>query len=323
MGRPQRATAAAGGAAPTTKTAAQLRMEVTLLEKAVEERKLLFVDLCEQSGTSQATSPHAAGTSSATAATSTEGHQTPHVLSPEDPAAEARRLLARNAFLRDELHILESMERQYANDPRVRDKRNEVQVVRMQIAQVEREIQTLQTVKKRRDKGLRAIGRSEEQTRRMRGQQHEVNAELREEVRQLTEELREAEKADIEVHDRCARLRAQVKLSVTDADVQELRQQLHRQDAEIQVLAKKEAAWRQRRASVREEDHKTVAKYRRECAKLDEEVERLQELLYQKDLELKRSYQLVGRYGGVSGVAVAAGSAGEPGEEADAGELAQ
>ncbi|AYU80249.1 hypothetical protein CGC20_13615 [Leishmania donovani] len=272
--------AEAAAVVPPTKTVAQLRTEVDLLENAIKDRKLLFLDLCEQRGASAAADEDAT-----------------RVTPPEDPVEEARRLASRNAFLRDELKVLDAVERQYANDPRVRDKRNEVRLVQMQIAQVEREVDTLQKVKKWRDEGLRAIGRTEEQTRRMRGQQHEMNSQLREEVRQRMEELRELEKADMEVHTRFARLQDQVKLSVTDADVQQLRQTLEAQNTEIENLSGKEAAWRKQRASVREEDYRIVAKYNGECAKLAEEEERLHELLRQKELELKRSYFLLKRYG--------------------------
>ncbi|CAG9577195.1 conserved hypothetical protein [Leishmania major strain Friedlin] len=272
------AEAAAG--VPPTKTIAQLRMEVDLLENAIKDRKLLFLDLCEQRSASAAADEDAT-----------------RVTPPEDPLEEARRLASRNALLRDELKVLGAIERQYANDPRVRDKRNEVRLVQMQIAQVEREVDTLQMVKKWRDEGLRAIGRTEEQTRRMRGQQNEMNSHLREEVRQRMEELRELEKTDMEVHTRFVRLQDQVKLSVTDADVQQLRQTLEAQNAEIENLSSKEATWRKQRASVREEDYRVVAKHSGECAKLAEEEERLQELLRQKESELKRSYYLLKRYG--------------------------
>ncbi|CBZ28457.1 conserved hypothetical protein [Leishmania mexicana MHOM/GT/2001/U1103] len=275
--------AEASAGVPHTKTVAQLRTEVDLLENAIKDRKLLFLDLCEQWG-----------------ASATADEEATQVPPPEDPVAEARRLDTRNAFLRDELKVLDAIEKQYANDPRVRDKRNEVRLVQMQIAQVEREIDTLQKVKKWRDEGLRAIGRTEEQTRRMRGQQHEMNAQLKEEVRQGMEELRELEKVDMEVHTRLARLQDQVKLSVTEADVQQLRQMLEAQKAEIEDLSGKEAAWRKQRASVREEDYRTVSKYNSECATLAEEEERLQALLRQKGLELKRSYYLLKRYGSVS-----------------------
>ncbi|KAG5499822.1 hypothetical protein GH5_03957 [Leishmania sp. Ghana 2012 LV757] len=277
----------AAAVAPETKTIAQLQAEVKLRERAIEDRKLLFLDLCEQSGAPAAL-----------------GRQDDRMAPSDDPVAEARRLISRNAFLRDELKAIDAMERQYANDPRVRDKRNEVRLVQMQIAQVEREVDTLQQVKRRRDKGLRAIGRTEERTRCMRGQQHEMNAELREGVRRLMEELRELEKTDMEVRARCARLQDQVKLSVTDTDVQQLRQELQQQSAEIENLASKEALWRKHHASVREEDHRIVAKYRRECAKLTEEAERLQGLLRQKDLELRRSYHLLGRFASVPGLSV-------------------
>ncbi|KAG5474997.1 hypothetical protein CUR178_04447 [Leishmania enriettii] len=281
----------AAAVAPEKKTIAQLQAEVKLYERAIEDRKLLFLDLCEQSG-----------------APAVSGRQDDVTAPSDDPLAEARRLISRNAFLRDELKAIDAMERQYANDPRVRDKRNEVRLVQMQIAEVEREVDTLQEVKRRRDKGLRAIGRTEERTRRMRGQQHEMNSELREEVRCLMEELRELEKTDMEVRARCARLQDQVKLSVTDADVQKLRQELQQQSVEIENLASKEALWRRNHASAREEDHRAVVKYRRECAKLTEEAERLRGLLRQKDLELRRSYHLLGRFASVPSLSVVDGS---------------
>ncbi|KAG5474328.1 hypothetical protein LSCM1_03108 [Leishmania martiniquensis] len=283
--RPLRSKAVgAAAAASETKTAAQLQVEANSLEKAIEDRKLLFLDLCEQSGASAVLG------------------QDDLIAPSDDPLAEARRLTSRNNFLRDELKAIDAIERQYANDPRVRDKQNEVRLVQMQIAQVEREVETLQQVKKRRDKGLRAIGRTEETTRRMRGQQREMNSELQEEARHLMEELRELKKTDMEVHARCARLQDQVKLSVTDADVEQLREELQQQSAEIETLSGKEAAWRKHRASVREEDHRLVEKYRRECAKLTEEAERLQEVLRQKDLELRRSYHVLGRFSSITGL---------------------
>lgn len=284
----------------------KLRDEVTRLERELEDRKLAFVDLCERSGTSAAVTPAAGAAASPP-------------LPPVDAAAgdlavEARQLTTRNAFLTGEIKMLEAMERKYANDPRVLDKRNEVKLVRMQVAQVEREIATLQTVKKRRDVGLRAIGKSEEQARRVRGQQHEANAELREEVKALMEELRSLEKTDIDMHERCARLQDQIRLSATDDDVRRLRDEIAQCDDEIRALAASETVLRQRRASVREEDHRSVAKMRRECAALEEEETRLQQLLQHKDLELKRSYQAVGRYNMPSG-----GEEGGDGADAYAG----
>lgn len=277
----------------------ELRSEVKRLEVELEERKLLFVDLCEISGTSTAAMPAAGAAGALLSLPPVNAACAPAAAaaatSSNDLAAEAQQLTSRNAFLTNEIKILEAMERQHANDPRVLDKRNEVKLVRMQIAQVEREIATLQTVKKRRDVGLRAIGRSEEQARRARGQQHEANAELREEVKELMEELRVMEKTDIDMHERCARLQSQVKLSVTDDDVRALRDEVAQYDMEIAKLAETEAAWRQRRASVRKEDYRVVAKMRRECAALEEEELRLQKLLQRKDVELKRSYQAVGR----------------------------
>ncbi|CAM39627.2 conserved hypothetical protein [Leishmania braziliensis MHOM/BR/75/M2904] len=296
--QPRSKAAEAANAASQAKTAAQLRMEVKLLENAIDDRKLLFLDLCEKCGASVAA-----------------GSSADWVTPPEDPEAEERRLTNRNAFLRDELQALDALERQYTSDPRVRDKRNEVRLVQMQIAQVEQEVSTLQEVKRRRDKGLRAIGRTEEQARRMRGQQHEMNSEMREEVRKLTESLRELEKMDMEMHARCARLQDQVKLSVTDADVERLQQEMQRQNIEIGKLTAREDMWRKQRASVREEDHRIVAKYHQECARLAEEAERLQALLSQKDLELKRSYDLVRRFGGVPGARMSGVSGGGDDEE--------
>ncbi|KPA85443.1 hypothetical protein ABB37_01743 [Leptomonas pyrrhocoris] len=263
----------------------ELRSEIKKLESILEDRKLLFVDLCEMSGTSTAVTPGTGASPSL-----------PRIAAASDDlAAEARQLAARNAFLTSEIAVLESMERQFASDPRVLDKRNEVKLVRMQIAQVERDIATLQTVKKRRDVGLRAIGRSEEQVRRARGQQQEVNTELREEVRQLTEELRGLERTDIDTHERYARLQDQIKLSVTDNDVQALRDEVTKLEADIESLLAKEAAVREKRASARDEDHRSIVKTRRECAAMEEEEARLRNVLMQKDLELKRSYQAVGR----------------------------
>jgi chromosome segregation ATPase len=270
---------------PLAQTLPELRNEVRRLEAELEDRKLLFVDLCEASGTSTAVTP-AAGASSGSPSLPLVGP-----VAVNDVAAEASRLTSRNAFLTEEIKMLEAIERKFANDPRVLDKRNEVKLVRMQIAQVEREVATLQTVKKRRDVGLRAIGKSEEQARRVRGQQHKINAELREEVKQLMEELRGLEKTDIDMHERCARLQDQVKLSVTDADVRALRDEVAQYDVDIEKLAETEATWRQRQASAREEEHRSIAKMRRECAALEEEEARLQKLLQQNDLKLKRSYQ--------------------------------
>ncbi|GET90011.1 hypothetical protein, conserved [Leishmania tarentolae] len=288
----KRGEAAAG--LPHTKTIAELQKEVHLLEKTINDRKIMFLDLCEEKGASSATDQGA----------------TPLTF-PNDPVAEARQLARRNAFLRDELKSLDAIERQYASDPRVRDKRNEVRLVQMQIAQVEREIDTLQKIKKWRDEGLRAIGRTEEQTRRMRGQQHEMNSQLREEVKQLMEELRELERADMEVHTRFARLQDQVKLSVTDAHVQQLREQLEEQKAEIEHLSSKEAMWRKQRSTVRDEDYRMVSKCNSECAKLAEEEERLQELLRQKESELKRSCFLLQRYAAASHAPVGGTSDGD------------
>ncbi|KPI89142.1 hypothetical protein ABL78_1786 [Leptomonas seymouri] len=273
-------------------TIAELRREVNRLEKVLEDRKLLFVDLCETGGASVATTP----------ASDTAGafpNLPPIGAAAKELAAEMRNLAARNAFLAGEIKILESIERQYASDPRVLDKRNEIRLVRMQIAQVEREVSTLQTVKKRRDIGLRAIGKSEEQVRRARGQQHGVDTELRDEVKQLMEEFRGLEKTDIDAHERCARLQDQLKLSVTDADVRALRDEIKKYEEEIELLSAKEVAketaLRQRGSTPREDDHSRIVKLRRECAALEEEEAHLQQLLHQKDAELKRSYQGVGR----------------------------
>ncbi|KAG5500417.1 hypothetical protein JKF63_03510 [Porcisia hertigi] len=278
MSRRPRSKAESAGS--EEKTVAELQLEVQLLEKTIEERELSLLGRLNQRGAAGAT-----------------GHDSFEGTSPKDPGEEARHLARRNAFLRDELTLLEAMERRYASDPHVRDKRNEVRLVEMQIAQAERDVETLQVVRKRRNKGLRAIGDTEEKARRMRGQQELLTSELREEARQLMEVLRELQKKDIELHERCARLKDQVKLSVTDADVRRLKQELEEQRVEIEKLAHKEAMTRKERSSMLEEEQRAVERQRRECAQLSEEVTRLQSVLHQKDLELKRTYQLLVRCG--------------------------
>lgn len=209
--------------------------------------------------------------------------------------AEENRLRERNVYLRRELNIMQKAEKKYATDPRVLDKRNEVKAVQLEIEQVEKEIETLRVVKRRRDVGLREIDRGEEQARRVRGQHVEKATELRTAVKTLSDKVRELQKGDVEAHERLALLREQLKLHVTDADVQQLRETIAKQQEELHDLVERETEWKKRKAGARDEDAKQIAKDRRECTRLEKEVVKLQRILTMKDAQLKKSYLAYGR----------------------------
>lgn len=252
-----------------------LRLEVERLEAEIIAKKSEYEQLGETKSN--------AATSGRSSSCVSEGGA--------DGVAADFTLQQRNSFLRNEIKQLQALERRYATDPRVTKKRNELQVVKMQISEVEKEIGTLQVVQKRRDRGLRAIGQTEEEGRRMRGRQNEENAQMRDKVRELSDKLREVEKEAMDAHVKYAKLQEQLKLSLTSEDLHRLHKDVKRQEREIKDLVSQEHMWHRRRNSVREEGHSVITKQQKECEKLEREAARLQDVLAQKDAELRRSTQ--------------------------------
>lgn len=212
-----------------------------------------------------------------------------------DPNDE-RQVAKRNAFLRRELARMQLAERQHATDPRVIEKKNRIRDVRRQIEQTEAEIATLRVMKKRRDKGLRAIEWGEENARRVRNENAEVNAELRLTLKELTDELKEIERRDFEAHERCARLQEMVKLGATVEEVEQLEREVLEQKEEIVHLKAKEAEWKKVKAGVRTETSKMMNAEKKEIQRLNLELAKLKVVLSNKDAEMRTSLQNVGNF---------------------------
>lgn len=207
---------------------------------------------------------------------------------------EERQVAKRNAFLRRELARMQLAERQHATDPRVKEKRNQIRDVKRQIEQVESEIATLRVMKKRRDRGLRAIEWGEENARRVRNENAEVNAELRLTLKELTDELKEIEKKDKEAHERCARLQEMVKLGATTDEVEQLESNIAQQKEEIEQLKAKEAEWKRVKAGVRTENRKMINAEEKEIKRLNLELSKLHVVLSHRDHELRAAFRNVG-----------------------------
>lgn len=92
-------------------------------------------------------------------------------------------LKRRNAALRKQLKKMYALAKKFASDPRVIDKRNEVRAVQLEIAQVQKDIETLMMMKKRRDIGLREIDVNESKVRLIKGKQNAVSVNLRSTVK--------------------------------------------------------------------------------------------------------------------------------------------
>lgn len=212
-----------------------------------------------------------------------------------DPNDE-RQVAKRNAFLRRELARMQLAERQHATDPRVIEKKNRIRDVRRQIEQTEAEIATLRVMKKRRDKGLRAIEWGEENARRVRNENAEVNAELRLTLKELTDELKEVARRDFEAHERCARLQEMVKLGATADEVEQLEREVIEQKEEIDHLRAKEAEWKKVKAGVRTETSKMMNTEKKEIRRLNLELAKLKVVLSNKDAEMRTSLQNVGNF---------------------------
>lgn len=204
----------------------ELRDEVHRLEGVVAEGRRLYLEM-EASDTKSGDS------------------NTEH----RDSEGVEDQLRARRNTLRRAIKQAELEEKLYASDPRVMDKMNEVRLVRMQIADIEKGIATLNVVKRRRDVCLRQIGRTEETVRQIRGQQLEASAKRRLILRDATEELKELERQDLELHERFCRLQDQLKLGVTEKEVHALEETIKRQEWEIKELLSTMAEWKQRNSS--------------------------------------------------------------------------
>lgn len=272
--------ASASGGTPR-RPISQLRSEAAALEALVREREAFYAELADEadmlaralggeSGATPAGTPMAAG-------------------------EEVRLLTRRNAQLRRELREPMEAERRCGTDPRVLDRRNEVRAVQRQFAAVEKEIETLETVRRRRDGALKEIDCTEQQARAVRGQQLEAKSELRTELRTLLEEQRRAEREDLDTRERHARLQDQIKLDVTDRDVESLRAAIASQEARIAELAGSERELRGRRDRAGDEGQRLLAKERRECGQLETQLAVLSARLVSIEADLRKSYQRVGR----------------------------
>lgn len=204
-----------------------------------------------------------------------------------DPTEE-RQVARRSAFLRRELARMQQAERQHATDARVMGKRNETKEVKRQIAIVEEEIATLRVMKKRRDKGLRAIEWGEENARRVRSENAEVNAELRLTLKEMTEKLKEVARKDYEAHERHAKLQEMVKLGATTDEVDQLQMEIASQREEIDKLQVKEAEWKKAKAGVRDENRKLAGAEQKAIKKLTADLSKLLVVLTEKEQELER-----------------------------------
>ncbi|CAD2218968.1 hypothetical protein AGDE_02845 [Angomonas deanei] len=209
----------------------------------------------------------------------------------EDVVAEINELTAKNNRMKRDLKSVADLERQYATDPRVIDKRNEVRAVQIEAEKHETELYTLQTLKKRRDKGLREINVSEERARKAKRQQNEIKAEAREQIKELEAELRVLLSDDLQVREQLASLQEKLKAGVSVEQQEELSDKVRDQERTIKDLKMQEEELKQRRSDMRDEGQSNITRQRRELQRLEDEVENLKQVLVQRENEHKRSYQ--------------------------------
>lgn len=212
-----------------------------------------------------------------------------------DPEEE-RKIAKQNAFLRRELARMQVGERQHTSDPRVLERKNLIKSIWKKIDAIEGEIDTLRSMKKRRDRSLREIEWGEENARRVRSENAEVSAQLRRTLKELNEEYREMTKRDLEAHAKSAKLQAMVKLGATVDEVEELQREVEEQEAEIQRLSEKEEEWKRTKMGVRTEVMKITAAEQREIRRLTQELAKLKVVLANKEADLRKVEQEVGNY---------------------------
>lgn len=261
-----------------------MRSEIEQLERIVNERRLFYKELTEEGDSLVRMLAGDADDILAKYKNYADEDEGGPSMTEEE---EIQFLTRRNAQLMRELRAAIEAERRYSNDPKVLDKRNEVNHVKMQIRQVEEDIQTLQAVKKRRDGALRAIDHSEQMAREVRGQQREVANELRTELKALMEKLRVVEKEDVDAHEHHARLQEQIKVGVCERALEELKKTLESQDEEIKDLTASAASWKGRKEGFRAETLRMLAREQKACIALEREVDRLRAQLIKKEAEMR------------------------------------
>lgn len=211
----------------------------------------------------------------------------------ESPEEEYNRLVERNKFIRAELIRCAEVEKRFSNDPRILDKKNEVAFVRQRIAKVEDSIETLQLVKRRRDRGLREICKSEAKAKKVKYQQEAWISPLRDELKSLQDSVRALEREDLELRERVARVQEQLKLGITQKEYNKLKQDVDAQYAKLVELSNAEAGWRFKKISCLSNTPGRITKEHNACRKLEQELKTLKSILTEKETRQLREVEAI------------------------------
>ncbi|KAH9586164.1 hypothetical protein LSM04_006746 [Trypanosoma melophagium] len=213
----------------------------------------------------------------------------------ESLAAVRRRLLAKNAALRQALLRIRRAERSLAHDPQLLEIRNKTVATQREAAELAEEVRTLENVRRQWRRGMAQVRAGERSVSAIRGRQYEEQLQMREKLRSLTEELRLLEKRDIQLHEQFAALQQQVVLNVTEKEVTALREECEEQKRTIENLQKKREELRILHTDLMDENRRLKFKEGRAKAKMEKDIEDLKILLRQRDEELGELYRSLGR----------------------------
>jgi uncharacterized small protein (DUF1192 family) len=210
-------------------------------------------------------------------------------LNTSELSADERVAMARNEMLRKEkVQLLQTLVQK--DTPEIRERKNAIIAVLKQMEQTASEIRSQEIIRQNRKEALDTARRQEKELQDIQQERRREEAHFKQVYRELSEAIHSEDKRSAAQHLKLVKVNERSKCGVTEKEMEQLQQEIKSQDEEIQRLQAELDAKQSSHDAAMRHAVKRMTDAEKEVARQLDKIKKLEEILRQRDVELKRSY---------------------------------